>query len=140
MYTPTKNAIDHINKATAENRRTHAIKMIADWEELFILQNAAGEIAYGTVDDYLVLPLWPAKVFADQNSQGNWQSFTSMKYEVHDFFDLIEKEEENGEFVTVEDQEFVFLISVHPVGDKSGFILAVEEYMRDILYELRKYS
>lgn len=114
--------------------------MIADWEELFILQNDAGEIAYGTVDDHLILPLWPAKIFADQNSQGNWEAFSSKKYEIEGFFELIEKEEENEELETVDGQEFVFLISLHPVGDKSGFVLSVEEFMRDILHEMRKYE
>jgi hypothetical protein len=41
---------------------------------------------------------------------------------------------------TIEDKEFVFLISVHPVGERSGFVLPIEDFMRDLLVELREYE
>lgn len=127
MFIQTKKKLAILNASNAEIRREYSIEKMAEWEELYVLQDVSDELAYGEVDGHVVLPVWPSQASASQNTVEGWAKHKPKGYAIGDFFDLIG--EQDG-----------FLISVYPLESKSGFILSVEEFMRDLIVELRKYE
>ncbi len=127
MFVQTKKKLAILNASNAEMRREYSVEKIAEWEEVYVLESFSNELAYGEVEGHAILPVWPSKASASQNAIDGWGDHKPKSYSIEDFFDLIGEEDD-------------FLISIYPVENKSGFILSVEEFMRDLIVELRNYE
>lgn len=130
MYKPSEKEVSALNKKPSKVRRDYSIKKIADWEEIYVLKDEHSQLAYGDIDGHLVIPIWPSLIMANGNAVEQWDNFSGHSYSIEDFFKLFEREEKNVEL----------LISLYPINGESGFVMSLEEFMRDLLIELRKYE
>ena len=111
------------------DRYQYFIKRVADFEVMYSLKNG-DEWAIAELEDNKVFSLWSAEVFAKKNAVGEWSNFEPIEID----FDLFE--DEIVPFIT----ENNFLLNVFSVNGKSGFVVELEEFMRDLKEEIKKYE
>lgn len=121
-------AVKKISGLQPYERYTFSIKRIADFEEAWLLKNLNGDIAIAEIDGHIVTPIWPASEFTISCQVGIWEKYIASKV------DLEQIEDEVLSLVSTEG----YLIDMFPVDDKSGFVVTVEEFLRDLNIELKR--
>jgi Protein of unknown function (DUF2750) len=121
--------IEHVSVLKPIERYSYFIKKIADYEEVWTVVNLSGDYALSDIDDKIFISFWSAKEFISSNLKQGWEecipkklTFANLEDEV---FDLIAREN--------------YLINVFPVNGKSGFIVDLDEFIRDLHEELERY-
>ena len=121
--------IENILKLTPFERYQYFIRKIADWEIAYSLIFLDGDYAVSTIDDKKLFPIWSAKEFAELSKTDGWESCNIIELTFDDFeltlFDYID---ENN-----------LLLNVFPI-DKTGFVVSLEEFARDLKDELEQYQ
>ncbi|WP_291091578.1 DUF2750 domain-containing protein [Empedobacter sp. UBA7494] len=88
-----------------------------------------GNYAISIINDKKIFPIWSAKEFAELTKNDGWKNCKILKLTLDDFeetlFDYID---ENN-----------LLINVFPT-DKTGFVVSLEEFARDLKDELEQYQ
>ncbi len=121
--------IENILKLTPFERYQYFIRKIADWEIAYSLIFLDGNYAISTIDDKKIFPIWSAKEFAELSKTNGWESCNIIELTFDDFeetlFDYID---ENN-----------LLLNVFPI-DKTGFVVSLEEFAKDLKEELEQYQ
>ena len=125
-----KEEVENVSKLDPFKRYQYFIKKVADFEELWVLENDNGDIAISEVDDHVLLSLWSAPEFAATCQQGIWEQYRPVKLALDDLEDDI--------FPLVEDEGY--LLDVFPVHGRSGFVVSLDEFIRDMDEELERYE
>ncbi|TGN30027.1 DUF2750 domain-containing protein [Empedobacter tilapiae] len=121
--------IENILKLTPFERYQYFIRKIADREIAYTFIFSNGDYAISTIDDKKLLPIWSAKEFAELSKTDGWENCIIIELTFDDFeetlFDYID---ENN-----------LLLNVFPT-DKTGFVVSLEEFARDLKDELEQYQ
>lgn len=111
-------------------RYQYFIKKVADNELMYTLEDKNNNIATSKIGENILLPLWTAIEFAELCKVNGWDDYIikpiTLKYFENEFIDFISNES--------------YLLNIFPVYDKSGFVVKLEEFTRDLSYELKKYD
>ncbi|MCH4831204.1 DUF2750 domain-containing protein [Flavobacterium columnare] len=103
-------------------RYKYFIKKVADYEELWTIVDVNGDYALSDIDDKTLISFWSAKEFINSNLEEGWKECTPKKLTLDDLedeiFDLIASKN--------------YLIDVFPVNGKSGFVVDLDEFARDL--------
>jgi len=110
-------------------RYKYCIKKIADWEEFYTLVDSVGKYILSELDNEKLFPIWSAKEFAELCLTDGWESLAIKK------LDLDDLENEIIDFIADENS----LLNVFPVYDKTGFVVTLNEFARDLNEELKNY-
>lgn len=125
----TDKEIASVSLLTPFERYKYFIKRVADSELMYTLIDSNREWAIADVEGKGVLSVWSAPEFAEQNAIEQWSGFSVEEVSIERFEeDVIDKIEENG-----------YLVNVFPVKGKSGFVVELIEFARDLNEEMRKY-
>ncbi len=90
----------------------------------------SGNWALSQLDDYNLFPIWSSKEFAKKCALDGWEDFESEEISLSNFQnDLID-------FIRNES----FLLNVFPVKSTTGFVVTIDEFVRDLGEELEKYE
>lgn len=120
--------IENVLKLEPFKRYEYFIKKVADFEQLWTIVDEDGDYAISEVDEFSLIPFWPAEEFVSLDLQEGWEDCTPLKLTLDDLrdniFDVINSEN--------------YLINVFPVNGKSGFVVNLEEFSRDLNEELDK--
>lgn len=110
-------------------RYHYFIKKIADWEVFFTLVDENGEYVLSELEGEKLLPFWSAIEFAELCKISVWRNYTIKELCLSDL--------ENGiiDFIVSSN----CLINVFPVFDRTGFVVSLQEFMRDLRIELENY-
>ena len=111
-------------------RYKYFIKKIADFKEVWTILDENNEYALSDLDDNTFISLWPANEFIESNLNEGWQNCKPIK------FSLESVDEEILSFISNNN----YLINVFPVNGKSGFVVSVKEFVRDLNKELEQYE
>ena len=121
--------IENILKLNPFDRYQYFIRKIADWETAYTLIFPDGNYAISTIDDKNLFPIWSAKEFVELSKTDGWESCNIIELTFDDFeetlFDYID---ENN-----------LLLNVFPT-DKTGFVVSLEEFAKDLKDELEQYQ
>jgi Protein of unknown function (DUF2750). len=121
--------IESVSKLSPIERYKYFIKKIADYEELWTIIDGNGDYALSDVDDKVLISFWSEEEFISSNLEEGWEKCTPKKLSFDDLeneiFDLIAAEG--------------YLINVFPVNGKSGFVVDLDEFARDLSDELKNY-
>ncbi|GAA4435175.1 hypothetical protein GCM10023091_11130 [Ravibacter arvi] len=121
--------IESVSKLAPLDRYRYFIKKVADYEELWTIVDENGDYALSDIDDGVLISFWSAKEFIYSNLDQGWANCEPLKLTLDDLeetvFDLIASES--------------YLINVFPVNGKSGFVVNLDEFARDLSDELKKY-
>lgn len=121
--------IENICNLKSFDRYNYFIRKVADFEVLYSLRNKNGDFAISVRDDFSMLPLWSDEVFAKLNATCEW-----IDYEV---VSISLDELQNTIFLFVAKNNL--LINVFPINNKTGFVVNLEEFSRDLTLELEQY-
>ncbi|ASW73695.1 hypothetical protein IQ37_19550 [Chryseobacterium piperi] len=119
---------ENIIKLEPFKRYQYFIKKIADFEELWTIVNENGDYAISEVDDHSLISFWTAEEFILSNLDKGWENYRPLKICLEDL--------ENELFKIIASENY--LVNVFPINGKSGFVVSLEEFRRDLNEELDK--
>lgn len=111
-------------------RYKHFIKRVADSEVFFTLTDGNSHYALSELEGQKLFPLWSAAEYAELCKINGWDGFLIKE------LDLDDLEDEIIDFIADEG----CLVNVFPVYDKTGFVVSITEFARDLGDELKNYS
>jgi len=122
--------IERVSMLSPKERYNYFLKRVADSEELYSLKNNVNEFIVSELEGNLLFPMWSAKEFAEISLFGGWENHKIILLNLDDLeeevFDLIAKRN--------------YLLNIFPVKEKTGFIVDLDEFARDLSDELKKYQ
>jgi hypothetical protein len=129
MIRITDQEIEAVSALDPFNRYQYVLKRIADSEVLYSLVNQKGSWAISELKDNKLFPIWSAHVFAKRCALDAWAGFECKEVTLETFQEVLIDfiEEEN------------LLLNVFPVGIKTGFVVDVNEFVRDVVDGLNRY-
>lgn len=122
--------IDNVMALKPLERYKYFIKKIADFEEVWTIKDNNGDYALSDVEDNTFLSLWSAREYVESNLNCGWEDCVPIKLSL----------EELGDNLLPIAFENDYLINVFPVNGKSGFVVSLEEFTRDLNEELKQYE
>lgn len=108
-------------------RYEYFVKKVVDWETVWSLWDA-GWVAASDDSGVGLLPLWPAKEYAEQLALDDWSAAEAREIRIENCFELLRRIEENGMKVAV------FMTR----GDK-GVVRSSADLIADLEAEERNY-
>lgn len=125
---PNKKQIESVSALPPIERYKHFIKRFADFEECWSIVDEDGELVILEVDDYKFISLWSSKEYIemDENLGTIIPNNYTLEYFQQTLFDFIEKNN--------------LLINVFSIKGKTGFIVSLGEFVRDLNEELSQYD
>ncbi|MBP7846029.1 MAG: DUF2750 domain-containing protein [Candidatus Pacebacteria bacterium] len=127
---PNQIEIENVIKLEAFDRYKYFLKRVADNEEFYTLKNKKGDYNISTLENQRFLPLWSSKEFVKLCLINGWEDSVIVKISLDDF------EDELIDYISDND----LLLNIFPVYEKTGFILDLEEFARDLGEELNNYE
>lgn len=120
--------IENILKLNPFERYQYFIRKIADWEKTYTLVFPNGDHAISTIDDKTLFPLWSEIEFAEICRIDDWSDCEVLEIDFNRLEEIIN-------FIRESD----FLINVFPTN-KTGFVVTLDEFIRDLKEELKNYE
>lgn len=117
---------ENILKLEPFKRYQYFIKKIADFEELWTIVDENGNYAISEIDDFSLISFWTAEEFIFPNLEEGWKNCKPLKINL----EYLEEEL----FTEIASQNY--LINVFPINEKSGFVVSLDEFKRDLEEEL----
>jgi len=125
----TNKEIEAVSQLEAFQRYEYFIKRVADSEKMYTLVDENGYFAIADIENTAVLSVWSASDFAKGNAIDEWGSFSVKEITIEEFEeDIIDIIEKNN-----------WLINVFSIKGKSGFIVDLNEFAKDLSTEMQKY-
>lgn len=121
--------IESVIKLEPFERYKYSLKRIADNETLYTIKRDKETIAISDLDDEKLIPFWSAKQFAELNITDEWNEFYVEEISLDDF------ENEMVDFIN----ENNFLMNIFPINNKTGFVVSLDEFIRDLNIELERF-
>ena len=122
--------VENVSRLEPFKRYQYFIKKIADFEELWTIVDKNGDIGLSDIEGKTLIPVWPKEAYIKSCLVGNWNRHIPFKLTLDDF------EESIISFVS----ENNYLVNVFPVGNKTGFVVNLNEFIRDLNEELGQYQ
>jgi hypothetical protein len=121
--------IEAVSALEPLNRYQYVIKRIVDSDLLYSLIDQKGSWAISELENNKLFPIWSANVFANNCALNAWSGFEYKEITLETFQEVLIDfiEEEN------------LLLNVFPVGIKTGFVVGIKEFARDLADELNRY-
>ncbi|MNK04935.1 hypothetical protein D3C87_228080 [compost metagenome] len=111
-------------------RYKYVLKKIADKESFIGVKNTENEWALSDIEGETLFTVWSDSAFANSCLVDNWKNFKLYEGELDELVDEI--------FPFIDKNKV--LIDVFPLPHKTGFIVSLEEFIRDLEEELDKYD
>ena len=121
--------IESVIKLEPFERYKYSLKRIADIETLYTIKRDNETIAISDLDDEKLIPFWSAKQFAELNITDEWNEFYVEEISLDDF------ENERVDIIN----ENKFLKNIFPINNKTGFVVSLDEFIRDLNIELERF-
>lgn len=125
-----KKEIENVVSLEPFERYNYFIKKIADWEVFYTLVNNNKEYVLSELDGKKLFPVWSAEEFAKLCMIDGWEGTHIKKLNLDDL--------ENEIIDLIADSNY--LINVFPVYDKTGFVVTLDEFAKDLNEELQNYG
>ena len=121
--------LESVSKLEPQKRYEYFMKKITDAEKLWTLKNEEGDIALASIEDKILISFWSDEDYAKLCKINEWQNYKYYSFNIEEL--------ENYFFKLVEEKGY--LINIFPVNDKSGFVVNLKEFKRDLYNELENY-
>ena len=120
--------IEKVSLLEPFDRYKYFLKKVADSELLYILEKDSS-YAVSSLDNNYLFPIWSAKEFAELCKINGWEDFSISEITLEDF--------ENEIIDVISNKNY--LINVFPVLEKTGYVVSLDEFARDLSDELKNY-
>lgn len=126
----TEKEVDSVSALEPFKRYQYFVKRVSDSEKMYSLQSQEANWAISEVEGHKLFPLWSAKEFAELCLIDGWEGYTIKEISLDDFED---------EIISIIEAEN-YLLNVFSVGPKTGFVITLDEFIRDLSEEMKKYE
>lgn len=120
-----ENEIKEISSLEPNERYNYFIKNVANIETMYTLYKD-GKFVLTCINNNKLLPLWSAKEFAENYRNIRWDDAIVQEISLDYFEDNLSEFED-------------FLFNIFPVTDKTGFVVTLDEFVRDLTEEFNRY-
>jgi len=129
MIKITKKQVEAIENLPPIERYHHSIKMIADREYLYSLLDNNGNWELAKAEGETLFFIWSAEEYAQLFLTDQWKESIVEKVTVSELNDeILPFLNEHG-----------YLLNIHAVSNKSGFVVTPTEFSNDLNNELENY-
>ena len=112
------------------DRYKYFIKKVVDWEKMYSLKSKEGEWEISELENHKIFSLWSAPEFAQQCLVGLWKDSLIQEITMEEFEkDLVSLIKSNQ-----------YLLNIFSIQNKSGFVVTVDELIRDLSEEDENYQ
>jgi len=126
----TSEEIAVVSKLLPIDRYKYFIKKIADYKEVWCLKDEEGNYALSEIEDEVLFSLWSDVKFVENCLEDDWKDYTPVKLSLDELETIV--------FPIIKEKGY--LIDVFPVPGKTGFIVDLDEFVRDLAEELENYE
>ncbi len=126
----TQKEIESVSNLSSFDRYKYFIKRIADFEVMYTLVDERGRFAISEIEDNIMLSFWSAQEYAIINAVNEWQDYKVKKITLDDF--------ENDVIDIISERNY--LLNIFPIKNKTGFVINIDEFVRDLASEMEKYN
>ncbi|WP_407556871.1 DUF2750 domain-containing protein [Winogradskyella sp. 4-2091] len=121
--------IENILKLDSFSRYKYFLKKVADFECFWSIMDKNEEYVISNIENNQLISFWSNDSFIKVNSKAMWQNCTPVKIDLDNFEDVL--------IPLIKRHNL--LINVFPVNHKSGFVVNIDEFIRDLNDELEFY-
>jgi Protein of unknown function (DUF2750) len=126
----TEKELEHVSALEPYERYKYTIKRSVDNELFYSLKSKDGDWALSTVKERDLFPIWPFPEYAKSALVDGWANSDIVEVTLLTFQD---------ELIQLI-REAEFLINVFPIGANTGFVVTLDEFIRDIGDEMTLYQ
>lgn len=120
---------ENILKLKPFDRYKYFMRKVADFEELWTVVDGYGDIGLSEIENETLISMWPKEPFIESCLSGKWENHSPFKLTLDDLEEsVIPLISENN-----------YLINVFPKDNKTGFVVNLNEFIRDLNEELENY-
>ncbi|WP_303850144.1 DUF2750 domain-containing protein [Apibacter mensalis] len=120
---------DNVSKLEPLDRYKYFIKKIADFEELWTILDVNNDYALSDVEEYTLISFWPEEEFVFSNLDKEWKDCRPVKIDLDELYNTI--------FPIIEANKY--LLNIFPINGRTGFVVDLIEFKRDLEEELENY-
>lgn len=120
--------LENVIKLEPFKRYQYFIKKVADFEELWTIVDEEDDYALSDIDEFSLVSFWPAEEFIYSNLEEGWKDCKPLRLTLDDL-------QENLYDLIIDEN---YLINVFPINGRTGFIVKLDEFKRDLEEELDK--
>jgi len=121
--------IESVSRLTSIERYNYFLKRVADFELMYTLIDEQGNLAISEIEHKLMVSFWSAKEYAQINAINEWKNYQIKEFSVEEFEnELIDIIETNN-----------YILNIFPINDKTGVVVDLNEFARDLNNEMKKY-
>lgn len=117
----TENEIKRMLKSLPDKRYVYSLDKIIKLQQVVFLEKEENALAKSALEEDILIPVWPAKEFAQKECTQDWDEFTPKVV-------TLDKLETILEFIEKENWK----LDVFPLGGKTGTVVTVEEFINDL--------
>ena len=126
----SKKEIEVVSLLEVFERYKYFIKKVADWGNMYTLVGLEENWSLSVIEGHWLFPLWPYSDFAEQCKVDRWSDFLIKKITIDDFEETI--------IPLIENEGY--LLNIFPTGLNTGFVVNLDEFIRDLSEELKNYE
>ena len=119
----------NILNLSPQDKYGYFIRKVADFEEVWLIQENGHYVTLGDKEEQIIIPIWPEKEFAELMLTDDWKSYTVESMNVHDFVEWLDTLEEDG-----------YKIAGFPDIALKGVVVTADEMKNHLIYELQQYE
>lgn len=86
-YEVNEKELANVVELPAESRYGYFLNKVVDWEELWSLHDESGWALCSGTNSVELIPVWPARMFAEICSQGEWAGFVPRAIKLSDWIE-----------------------------------------------------
>ena len=119
----------NILNLSPQDRYGYFIRKVADFEEVWLIQDNGKYVTLGDKEEQIAIPVWPKKEFAELLLNDDWKGFNAEGKDVHEFIGWLDTLAEEG-----------YKIAGFPDIDLKGVVVTADELKNHLVYELQQYE
>lgn len=121
---------ESLSKLSAFERYKYFIKRVADTELMYTLIDERGNLSIAEIEGKTIVSFWSAEEYAIINAVNQWKEYKVKELTLAHF---------ENHIIDIVTQQ-AYLLNIFPIKDKTGFIVNINEFARDLVSEMEKYS
>jgi hypothetical protein len=119
----------NILNLSPQERYGYFIRKVADFEEVWLIQDKGKYLTLADKDEQIVIPVWPEKEFAELMLTDDWKDHEVQCMNLHDFIDWLDRLDEER-----------VKIAGFPSFNFNGVVVTANEMKNHLVYESEQYE
>lgn len=125
MHTRQLESVFNLN---SKERYGYLIRKVADFEQVFLIEDKKGNYVTCGNDNEMIIPIWPELEFAQELIKTEWKKCVVKKVELTDFMNWMDKLETENYLIGGFPNQKLNSIVVKPIEIKNHLVFECQQY------------